>query len=70
MTDGKGCTNASFLFNDGEVLEQIKYGEDGSEIHERCPDCGCEKGYLHHLGCSLELCPKCKKSVTVCQCDK
>jgi hypothetical protein len=73
MTDGKGCTRLPFTFNSGEVLEPIQFGNENKEellLYERCPECGCEKGHFHHIGCGIELCPKCKETSVKCSCDK
>lgn len=73
MTDGGGCSRAPHMFADGEIIGQIKFGDEGTEgldLYERCPVCGCEKGQYHHLGCSIELCPRCRKPLTECQCKR
>ncbi|MEK6937604.1 MAG: hypothetical protein AABX04_01030 [Nanoarchaeota archaeon] len=37
---------------------------------EKCGDCGIiqQKGNLHHFGCDLERCPKCKGQLLSCRC--
>lgn len=38
----------------------------------RCHDCGIENrvGNLHHFGCDVERCPKCKGQLISCNCKK
>ena len=40
------------------------------DYNERCHDCGIEnkEGNFHHLGCSLERCPKCGGQLISCGC--
>lgn len=35
----------------------------------RCPECNILNGGLHHVGCSLELCPKCGGKWIYCRCS-
>jgi predicted Zn-ribbon and HTH transcriptional regulator len=41
------------------------------DINERCHDCGIENknGNIHHWGCDIERCPKCKGQLISCGCD-
>jgi hypothetical protein len=34
----------------------------------RCGDCGAKAGRLHHLGCDLEGCPRCRRQLITCGC--
>lgn len=34
----------------------------------RCADCGIQAGGFHHLGCDLELCPRCGRQLISCDC--
>jgi hypothetical protein len=73
MTDGGGCSRAPHMFVDGEILKQIKFGDESIgdiNLNERCPACGCETGQYHHLGCSLEACPRCKRPMKECKCSR
>lgn len=39
-------------------------------INERCHDCNIlnKKGNLHHFGCDIERCPRCKGQLISCGC--
>ena len=54
-----------------EMRERLKYGEDGytdDEEHVQCRDCGAKRSHLHHFGCDMERCPKCKGQMISCGC--
>ncbi len=50
-----------------------KYLRDTTEydIGDRCHDCGIKNhnGNIHHNGCDMERCPKCKGQLISCDCD-
>jgi hypothetical protein len=73
METSKGCTCVPYVSDDGEVLQPIRFGDEGIEklqLLEICPDCSCKKGYFHHIGCDVEQCPICKERATICDCSK
>ena len=35
---------------------------------QRCPECNILPGGFHHVGCVLELCPKCGEKWVYCRC--
>jgi len=35
---------------------------------QRCPECNILPGGFHHVGCVLELCPKCGEKWVYCKC--
>ncbi len=35
-----------------------------------CPDCQCNVGHTHNLGCTVEPCPVCQDKWLTCGCDK
>lgn len=50
---------------DPNLANAVRYGEEGG-VHagwadgaERCHDCNCRRGQLHHPGCDVEECPEC-----------
>ena len=42
------------------------------DVNGRCHDCNIinNKGNLHHFGCDIERCPKCKGQIISCECWK
>jgi len=42
------------------------------DFNDRCHDCGIENkiGNIHHFGCDVERCPKCKGQLISCSCKK
>jgi len=39
------------------------------EPPHRCPECNILPGGFHHVGCALELCPKCGEKWVYCKCS-
>lgn len=42
------------------------------DINTYCHDCGIlnKEGNIHHFGCDVERCPKCRKQLISCSCEK
>lgn len=55
------------------IIEGKIYKRDTNhfDINKRCHDCNIlnKKGNIHHFGCDMERCPKCKKQIISCQCN-
>jgi hypothetical protein len=74
-----GCTDKAYPFaTDGEVqwLSAVPYGDprEGWETYsclppERCHDCACVVGEVHHWGCDMARCPNCEQQFLGCDCD-
>lgn len=68
MTTAKECGRKFFFI---EIDDKV-YKRDTQyfDKNERCHDCGIEnkKGNLHHSGCDMERCPKCKGQLISCEC--
>lgn len=80
MTDEqvRGCTLTHYSDIVGSPpLERLRFGtlaEGGHDLvrldpGQRCHDCNCGTGELHHPGCDVEMCPKCKGQAAFCDCD-
>ena len=41
----------------------------GKQFSKRCPECNVLNGGFHHVGCSLEICPKCGGKWINCRCS-
>lgn len=51
---------------DGTAYKRITTYHD---VNKYCHDCGILNGGVHHFGCDIERCPKCKEQAFVCDCD-
>ena len=54
--------------NKPESLFKIDYDYLAVEPDERCHDCKVIVGGLHHPGCDVERCPRCKWQAISCGC--
>jgi hypothetical protein len=72
MSDPKTatCNDATVTFPDGTRMQRIPYAEfiHGIKTATRCADCNIEYGGFHHLGCDMEVCPKCDGQLISCGC--
>lgn len=61
------CTFPYLQFSNGKTYKRnTSYFDD----NERCHDCGIENknGMIHHFGCDMERCPRCKGQLISCNC--
>jgi hypothetical protein len=70
MSEVKSCSPKFRCIKiNGEI-----YPRDTTQFdwNDRCHDCGIENkiGNLHHMGCDMERCPKCKGQLISCDCKK
>ena len=54
------------------IINRKKYRRNTSyfDVNKRCHDCEIlnKKGNIHHFGCDIERCPKCKGQLISCDC--
>uniref|UniRef100_I2PZX9 Uncharacterized protein n=1 Tax=Desulfovibrio sp. U5L TaxID=596152 RepID=I2PZX9_9BACT len=57
----------------GRVYERVRFGQEQGHRWEEfdfCPECGVSHGGLHHPGCDIEECPRCRTQYLSCDCGK
>lgn len=69
MTTGAGCVVGA-LHQEGRPYELAPHERRrGTGAHdENCGDCSVAPGGLHHLGCDMQTCPKCRGQLLICDC--
>jgi hypothetical protein len=61
----------SIIFIDDKPYKRIKYGDEDDDWdsgNHKCGDCGTKEGEYHHIGCDIEVCPKCGFQLITCDC--
>jgi hypothetical protein len=58
--------NCMVKFPDGAEMEPIPFSPPDPTI--RCHDCNVTAGGCHHVGCDMELCPRCGGQLLGCSC--
>jgi len=58
------------------IRSEIRIGEESYEPvpyesagRSRCPGCNVAPGGFHHVGCGMEICPKCRHRWIQCRCN-
>ena len=57
----------------GEVFERVRFGQESGnrwEDFDFCPECGVSHGGIHHVGCDVEECPRCRTQFLSCDCGE
>lgn len=71
MLDGVSCTLTHLLLVNGSY-ERRRYQahpvRDENGDRRKCGDCGTPSGGLHHPGCDMEPCPRCRRQLISCDC--
>lgn len=67
MRTATSCTYPFVKYADGVVM---KRDTSYFDVNKRCHDCGIvnKKGNIHHFGCDIERCPRCKGQIISCNC--
>jgi hypothetical protein len=60
MSSGMSCTESAL--HRGSAVWPL------ARTRRRCGDCGVAPGGLHHRGCDLQRCPRCKRQLITCGC--
>lgn len=58
------CSQERLLLIDGSYGRRRVGGAGGSH----CGDCAAPRGGLHHPGCDMERCPRCRGQLIMCGC--
>ena len=59
------CTVARVIIR-RRAYDRIPYPAGARQ--DRCDDCGVLAGALHHPGCDMERCPRCRGQLIMCPC--
>ena len=65
MLEAKGCNKAYMKMKGKWYKRDLGFWQDTGD---RCHDCGAISGNIHHFGCDVERCPKCKNQLLSCEC--
>lgn len=62
-----GCSaNEWVLYGDNVRLPTVPFAGKAGEC---CAECGAQPGHKHHVGCPLEICPRCRGLLNSCGCS-
>lgn len=69
MTSHQGCTPEPIVI-EGAPYEPVRFGTEPywKSAKSPCRDCGTPPGAVHHHGCDVERCPKCRQQSITCGC--
>lgn len=70
MREAESC-EGPFIQVVGRVYERVRFGQESGDRWEEfdfCPECGVSHGGLHHPGCDIEECPRCRTQYLSCGC--
>jgi hypothetical protein len=73
MTVAEGCVTTPITIK-GRAYANVRFGtEPGYRKRRgrpvaRCGDCNVVMGAVHHHGCDMEVCPRCRGQAILCGC--
>jgi hypothetical protein len=71
MMERVSCSLTTLLLFDGAYQRRRhrpRPARDADGRPRTCGDCGTPPGGLHHPGCDLEMCPRCRRQLISCGC--
>ncbi len=72
MRDAESCGGPKIQVA-GQVYDRVRFGQETEnrwEDFDACPECGVSHGGLHHPGCDIEECPRCRTQYLSCDCGE
>jgi hypothetical protein len=72
MRDAESC-GGPLIQVTGRVYERVRFGQESGNRWEEfdfCPECGVSHGGLHHPGCDIEECLRCRTQYLSCDCGE
>ncbi|MGE4536182.1 MAG: hypothetical protein AB7D37_03810 [Desulfovibrio sp.] len=72
MRDAESC-GGPLIQVAGRVYERVRFSQESGNRWEEfdfCPECGVSHGGLHHPGCDIEECPRCRRQYLSCDCGE
>lgn len=67
MTDSVSCNLKTLVLLDGSY-DRLEHRPSRGAPFRDCGDCGTSEGGLHHPGCDMEDCPRCRGQLIMCGC--
>jgi hypothetical protein len=69
MQRNLSCEEAPLVLM-GRAYPPVRWGTEPGfrRIKVTCRDCGTVPGGVHHHGCCMEVCPKCRRQLISCGC--
>jgi hypothetical protein len=67
--EARSCSQPTLTIGETQHW-RVRIGEEQPLLvtGDRCPECGAPRGGVHHSGCPLEQCPRCRGQLIACRC--
>jgi hypothetical protein len=66
------CDDPGPIVLTGKSYSVIRFGSEPDDWPgygaTACPDCAVAPGGIHHFGCDIEQCPRCREQFITCDC--